>query len=516
LLTLVQLTAEAAPQTHSGVWLLWAGFVAMVIGLVTFDLAVLNRKAHVIGTREALGWPAFWVTLSMAFMGAVYVMYEHHWLGIGLNVPQLTGPPRDVSGKDAALTYLLGYVVEQSLSLDNMFVIAVIFAYFKVPAQYQHRVLFWGILGAVVARGVMIMLGAKLLKEFSWITYVFGALLLVSAVKMLVINDDDPDVEKNIFVRLAKKILPLHPQYEGTRFLVRIDGRLFMTPLMIVLLVVESADVMFAVDSIPAIFSITRDPFIVFTSNVFAILGLRSLFFALAGVMHRFKYVKASLVFVLAYIGVKMLLAHHYHIDALVSLTVIVGMLCIGVLASVVADRRAKSRSEPPFGVEVESFAKMALRQGWKLLILIVGTLLIIAAVPVGLLPGPGGAVVFIAGLMVLAIEFVWARRLLKRVRAEWHEAVRIARGIVGLKNEPRSTAIDADGMPPQPPDELVVRQAYSRVRRLLLWCASPFSRWARHERARMIAIRSAARPTPAAAAEHVPSDLTRDHEASS
>ena len=472
-------------MTH---WPIYAGFIAMVAALVAFDLLVLNRKAHVISTKEALGWTAMWVAISLVFMAAVYFIYENHWLGMGLKVIQLNGNPADVPGKEAAILYPTGYIVEQSLSLDNMFVIAMIFQYFRVPAQYQHRVLFWGILGAVVMRGIMILVGAALISQFKWITYVFGALLLVSAVKMLIMNtDDEPDVEANILVKLAKKFIPLHSAYVGTHFLTRIDGKLFMTPLMIVLLMVESADVIFAVDSIPAIFSITRDPFIIFTSNVFAILGLRSLYFALAGVMHRFKYVKAALVFVLAFIGVKMLLAHFYHLDPYVSLSAIIAMLCVGVLASVVADRRQKARAEAPFGPEVSDLARLAIKKGRRLVILVFGLTLLLIAIPIGVLPGPGGLAVAVAGLAILAVEFVWARLLLRRVKSEAQAMAEIAASIVGIHTKPT-----AHSDPDLDPDDLMVRQAYSRLRLTLLTIASPFSMRAANERSKLLEVRKA------------------------
>jgi tellurite resistance protein TerC len=300
-------------------------------------------------------------------------------------------------------------------------------------------------------------------------------------------TDDEPDVEANLLVKLAKKFLPLHSSYVGTHFLTKIDGRTFMTPLMIVLLMVESADVVFAVDSIPAIFSITRDPFIIFTSNVFAILGLRSLYFALAGVMHRFKYVKAALVFVLAFIGVKMLLAHFYHLDPYVSLSAIVAMLCVGVLASVVADRRQKARAEAPFGPEVSELARLAIKKGRRLVILVFGLTLLLIAIPIGLLPGPGGLLVAAAGLAILAIEFVWARLLLRRVKSEAQAMAEIAASIVGIqsKTHPHSD-------PNLDPDDLMVRKAYSRLRLILLTIAAPFSMRASNERAKLIEIRKA------------------------
>lgn len=314
--------------------LIWIAFVLLVLGMLALDLGVFHRRLHVIGARESLAWTAVWVAAALAFNVAVYFMYERHWLGIGREIGH------ELSGRQAALQFFTGYVIEKSLSLDNIFVIALIFAYFAVPAIYQHRVLFWGVLGALVMRGVMIAAGIALIRRFDWMVYVFGTLLLITAVKMLIARHDNLQPEKNPLVRLARRLYPISQTYEKQRFFTRMDGRRAITPLFLVLLVVESSDLLFAVDSIPAIFAITHDPFIVFTSNVFAILGLRSLYFALAAVMQRFRYVKISLVFVLVFVGIKMLLAHHHPIPTLVSLVVIVGMLLVGVAASAVGAHR--------------------------------------------------------------------------------------------------------------------------------------------------------------------------------
>jgi len=318
------------------VWL-WIGFVAVVMLLLTFDLCVLNRRAHVIGMREATGWAAFYMCLALLFNVGVYFIYRHNWMGIAQSVG------RPTTGRQAAIQFLTGYLVEWSLSLDNIFVIAVIFAYFRVPGRFQHRVLFWGIVGAQVMRGVMIGAGTALINRFEWVTYVFGALLLATAVKMFRSQGEEIRPEHNPLLRLAKRIYPVTTSYEENRFFPRLAGRRAITPLCLVLLVIESTDVMFAVDSIPAIFAITRDPFIVFTSNIFAILGLRSMYFALASLMNRFRYIKLGLVFVLAYVGVKMLISKHVHIPAAVSLGVIAGVLIIAMVTSVLATRKEAS-----------------------------------------------------------------------------------------------------------------------------------------------------------------------------
>jgi tellurite resistance protein TerC len=312
------------------IWI-WTGFVLFVLLLLALDLGVFHRKAHVVSVREALGWSAVWVTLGLGFAVFVYFGYEHQWMGLGLAVDAVDGRVND--GATAAVKYLTGYIVEKSLSVDNVFVIAMIFAFMAVPRIYQHRVLFWGILGALVMRGVMIAVGAELIARYHWILYVFGVFLLVTAVKMLVIREHS-DPAQNLIVRWTKRWVPVTDQFHGEHFLVRagsassreaaapglapqpdaavdraVPGTLMLTPLALALILVETTDLIFAVDSIPAIFAITADPFLVFTSNVFAILGLRSLYFALADMIDRFRFLKVSLAIVLAIVGLKMLLA---------------------------------------------------------------------------------------------------------------------------------------------------------------------------------------------------------------
>lgn len=410
----------------TGVAIIWAGFIALVLALLAFDLFVLNRKAHIIRTAEAVRWTIMWVCLSLLFCVGVYFLYEHHILGIGKSIGQ------DLGGRKAATLFLTGYLVEQSLSLDNLFVIATIFAYFRVPPQYQHRALFWGILGAIVMRGAMIILGAALIRRFEWIMYVFGGLLIISAVKMLVMRTDHIDIEKNIVVRMTRRIWRVSPDYDGEKFWTRIDGLRAMTPLMLALIVVEFADLVFAVDSIPAIFAITTDPFLVFSSNVFAILGLRSMYFALASALDKFKHLKASLAFVLAFVGVKMILARQgFHIDPVVSLSTIALALAMGVIASI-ADERIRASREAPLGDEVEQAARAMIKRARKIVIFVIGVTVLLIAIPVGLLPGPGGILVVILGLMILATEFVWARRWLRKTREKAEQMARYAQRQAG------------------------------------------------------------------------------------
>jgi tellurite resistance protein TerC len=295
----------------TNIWF-WAGFIAFVLAMLSIDLGIFNRTPHVVRAREALTWTSVWVGLALVF-------------ALGLAV---------LAGHAAALTFLTGYVIEESLSVDNIFVIVLIFQYFAVPAQYQHRVLFWGILGALVMRGLFIALGAALLARFEWIIYLFGALLVVTGVRMAVKQDEEFDGEQNPVVKLARRLLPITDGYRGKHFFAREGGRRYATPLLLVLVLVEVTDLIFAVDSIPAIFGITRDPFLVFTSNIFAVLGLRSLFFLLASVVTKFHLLKYGLAVILTFVGTKMLADHWIHIPILVSLGVVVVVLAASILAS--------------------------------------------------------------------------------------------------------------------------------------------------------------------------------------
>ena len=318
------------------VWL-FIIFIIFVFSMLVLDLGVFNRRAHEISTKEALSWCVVWVSLAMAFNVFVYFLYEYNLFGsIG------TGQP---NGHEAAVLFLTGYVVEKSLSADNIFVMALIFTYFKVPAIYQHRVLFYGILGAAVLRAVMIFGGIALIHQFSWVLYVFGAFLIYSAYRML-FSKEEMDPQKNIFVRLTKKLLPVTNEHHGQHFLVRQQGRWMLTPMALVLVAIEGADIVFAIDSIPAVFAITDISFIVFTSNIFAILGLRAMYFALSAVLGKFRYLKISLTILLAVIGLKMLLKDL--IEAVPGKTYIVlGLIVLILGGGIVASVLCPQRQEP-------------------------------------------------------------------------------------------------------------------------------------------------------------------------
>lgn len=296
---------------------LWVGFNLFVLALLAVDLEVFHRRAHAVSLREASVWSAVWIALGLAF---------------GLGVLAL-------GSQQQGLEYFTGYLIEKSLSVDNIFVFVLVFTYFAVPAQYQHRVLFWGVLGALVMRGILILVGAELLDRFHAVMYVFGAIVVLSGVRMLTQRHEELHPERNPAVRLIRRLLPVSTEYHGQRFFVRERGALMLTPLAIVLVIVETTDLVFAVDSIPAVFAVTRDPFIVYTSNVFAILGLRSLYFLLAGVVHRFVYLKPALSGILVWVGVKMLIADVYKIPTTLSLGVVAGALAVAVLASILRNR---------------------------------------------------------------------------------------------------------------------------------------------------------------------------------
>jgi tellurite resistance protein TerC len=348
--------------------LIWLAFIAFVLLMLALDLGVFHRKAHVVSIREALGWSAFWIALGLSFSLFVYFGYENQWFGLGRTpdaVERSAENPegRINDGRGAMLKYLTGYVVEKSLSVDNVFVIAMIFRFLAVPPLYQHRVLYWGILGALVLRGAMIALGARLIAEFSWMLYVFGAFLIFTAVKMLFLGESS-DPNDTWIVRITRRFFPVTERLHGAHFFVRAGsaasreaqapgaqivedrivkmarpGTLLLTPLALALVIVEASDLVFAVDSIPAIFAVTADPFLVFTSNVFAILGLRSLYFALASAVQAFRYLKVSLSLVLAIVGAKMLT--HTWLKGILGpnfslylLLVVLSILALGVLAS--------------------------------------------------------------------------------------------------------------------------------------------------------------------------------------
>lgn len=309
----------------SGELIVWGIFSVVILGMLFLDLAVFHREEHEVSLREALIWTGIWIVLGLLFSLFIYTQ----------------------KGLDATLAYLAGYLVEKSLSLDNIFVFQVIFTYFAVPAKYRHKILFWGVVGALVMRGVFIVAGLALIKMFHWVVYVLGLLLVYTGIRMVTEHGKSIEPERNPVIRLARRFIPMTSHYEGGRFFVRKDGRLYATPLLAVLLVVESTDVVFAVDSIPAIMALTTDPVIIYTSNVFALLGLRALYFALSGLLQLFHYLNYGLSVILVFVGVKMLISGFYKIPTWIALLVVVITLTASIVASLCWPKAAESSHQP-------------------------------------------------------------------------------------------------------------------------------------------------------------------------
>lgn len=308
---------------------IWISFLTMIFGFLALDLGVFNKKSHIISYKEATKWTAIWTSFGLLFSLVVYLIYKNQWLE-----SNVTG----ITPAKAMFQYLTGYLIELSLSFDNIFVIAIVFKSFKIPQKYQHRVLFWGIIGALVFRGLMIVFGVILISKFFWMTYVFGAFLIYTAIKLLLEKEEEHhtgfDPKKSFVYRQLRKIMPVTSHHDGEHFFMVKRGLRIATPLFLALLVIEFTDILFALDSIPAILSITTDPFLVFTSNIFAILGLRSMYFFVANMMDSFRHIKYSLIVILTYVGIKLILENHFHFPIAVSLGVIFMSLLGGILFS--------------------------------------------------------------------------------------------------------------------------------------------------------------------------------------
>ncbi|MCX6505269.1 MAG: TerC family protein [Actinobacteria bacterium] len=303
----------------ASIWL-WAGVIGFIVVMLLIDLFIFQREAHEVSMSEAIRWSCFWVFCGLAFGGIVFL----------------------IGGSKPAGEYMAGYLIEKSLSIDNIFIFALILSYFAVPLKYQHRVLFFGVLGALVLRAIFIVLGSAILENFAWAIYFFGALLVVTGLKLAVQKETEVHPERNLILRLVRRISPMTPDYRGEAFVVKEAGKWIATPLLAVLIVIETTDVVFAIDSIPAIFAITQDTFIVFTSNAFAILGLRALYFVFAGAMGRFVYLKIGLAVILVFVGIKMLISDLYHIPIGLSLGFIATALTVSIVASLRATREVK------------------------------------------------------------------------------------------------------------------------------------------------------------------------------
>jgi len=313
----------------TSIWL-WVGFNLFVLAMLALDLGVFHRKSHAVSGKEALTWSLVWISLSLVFNVIIYFFWDRMM------------PQSSYTNMEAALAFFTGYLIEKSLSVDNIFVFILIFSFFGVPAAYQHRVLFWGILGALLMRGALIAVGAALLEQFHWIIYLFGAFLIFTGIRMARHQEEEIHPDQNPVVKFFRKIMPVTENFEKDKFFIRRAGKIVATPLFLILLIVESTDLVFAVDSIPAIFAVTREPFIVYTSNVFAILGLRALYFLLANVMDKFQYLKLGLSAVLTFIGIKMVIVDLYHIPVGLSLAIVASILTISILASLWKARKTE------------------------------------------------------------------------------------------------------------------------------------------------------------------------------
>ena len=385
-------------------------FFTFVAVLVLLELGIFQRKAQPLKIPEALAWSAVWFGLALAFNLLLYFHYDQDWLG------WMTLQGHQLSGRQAAVQFFISFLLEKSIALDNMFVIAMIFSYFRIPLEAQQRVLFWGILGVVVLRGVMLLAGVGLVESFAWLPLVLGVVLIASAFKLLIIRHDSLDPEGNLIVRLARKAYPFGSELDGRRFFTRQQGIRHGTPLLLALILVVTSDLMFAVDAVPAALAITSDPALILTSNLFAILGLKSLYFALAGLMDRFRYFKMSLVFILVYIGIKVLLTPYSPIPNLASLAIIAGILAVGLLGSLIVGDRDPVALLSPLIDDLEDLAILTYRQARRIVILIVGTSLLLVGIVMIFLPAPAILVIPL-GLTVLSLEFAWARLWLRKFR---------------------------------------------------------------------------------------------------
>lgn len=384
-------------------------FILSIVCLLALDLGLVHRRNQHISYYDALAQSAFWIVIGLSFSIVIYFNYELNWF-------DGTQTMTDISGRQALVEYLTAYLIEKALSLDNLFIIALIFASLHIPVHYQARVLLWGILGAILFRGIMIFGGLKLVNTFDWMIYVFGAILIFSAFKLLA-NQNKPDsIEKNKLVRFLIRHIPISKNLVNGHFFARIDGKFFVTPLFVALLLIESADLLFAMDSIPAVIAISRDPFIIYSSNIMAILGLRALYFVLAIALQKLHYLKLGLIIILLYIGTKMLISHYYEIDTYVSLIVIASTLILSVLISLQKEGHADFIEASPLAEDLGKIYHLTYFGLRRVLISLMGVSVIILGIIMIFTPGPA-IIVIPAGLAILATEFVWARVLLKKFK---------------------------------------------------------------------------------------------------
>ncbi len=390
---------------------LWITLGALIVALIALDLGVLRRKPRAVTRGAALGWTVFWFCVALAFNAGVYWAYNNHWQGLGL--PTTPGG-KPLGGEEASLQFLTAFLIEACLSLDNVFVMGAIFAHFRIPDELRQRVLTVGLLIALVVRGVIATLLVLFTSTFTWSIYVLGVLLLLAALRMVVIRQSGLDPQKNLVARTTRFFFPMVETLDGANLVTRVNGKLALTSLMTALLFIETAEMFFAIETIPAALAVSKDPFIIVTANIFAVFVTRSMFFAIADLTSWIRYVKIGLALVLAYAAVLMMNAHRFTVPTEVSLIVLIGLVGTGVVAGLFFAKPGPVPTISPLGEDADRVAKIALKQAAKVISLVVGSTVTIIGIL--MLPGPGpGLVVIPIGLAILAAEFVWARRLLAK-----------------------------------------------------------------------------------------------------
>lgn len=401
--------------------------ILSVVCMLALDLGLARRRVAHLSYYDAIAQSAFWIIIGLSFSIVIYFTYENGWF-------EHAQMYRDTGGRQAIIEYLTTYVVEKALSLDNLFVIALIFSSLQIPIHLQQRVLLWGILGAILFRGIMIFGGIKLINTFDWMIYPFGAVLLFSAVKLLASPNKPHSIENNAFVKFLSGHLRISNDTNNGRLFTRDNGRLFVTPLFVAMLLVESADVLFAFDSIPAVITMSRDPFIVYSSNIFAILGLRALYFVLAGALQKLHYLRLGLIIILIYISIKMLISHHYQINTLTSLIVITSILILAVLMSLQKEDHADFIESSPLAGDLGKIYHLTYGGLKRILILVIGISVLVIGIIMIFTPGPA-IIVIPAGLAILATEFIWARVLLKRFKNKFDQYSKETRAFLKRKD---------------------------------------------------------------------------------
>lgn len=394
-------------------WWIWTGFLAVIVVLLLLDAGVLGRKQTHTSRAEASAFTAFWITLSLTFSVGVYYLYENGW-GI-IDLP-------DTRGKIATPAFLAGYLLEKSLAVGNVLVIALVFQIMKIPREFGRRLLFWGIFGIVLFRIIALLSGWVILQNFPWTAYLFGLIAIFTAIKVLITSSKSYVPSDNLFIAAAESNFKVSPVIDGDKFFTSLNGKKALTPLMLALILIVCADIVFALNSVPAIYSITTDPFLVWTANCFALLGLRSLFITLEGAIYSLKYLKGSLVFLLTIMGVKMMLVQEYSMPPLLSLGLIAGVLSVGIISSLLIAIREIDEASGGMGRAIS----LTYREGRRILTIVLGSTVLLAGIAMVVLPGPA-IIVIPAGLAILGTEFVWARKLMKRLKKQGKSLMNVA-----------------------------------------------------------------------------------------